>query len=472
MNLELGRSGWAQEPGSRDSMTSVSTPSWRPRASALRSRAFIGLMLVDLLCIIASFLAAVLLHARFGSDKNWIVLLAVLLPMYVVIALNAHAYSSPNLQDPFRAVAKGAQALVIAISAVIFVAFFVRVSDGFPRMLVTLGSIFSLGSLIAARYLFVKHMAAIIGGNPFSVILICEGDQRVPPGKFSVVISPESFFDPEQHDPVMYDRLAKSLESADRVVVACSPERRTAWAHALKGANIQSEIVAPELRDLAPLGMGNHGSEPTIVIANGPLGLFDRFMKRAFDFTLALGALLALLPILAVIAVLVKLDSAGPVFFKQTRIGRGNQMFKMLKFRSMRVLESDLAGARSASRDDDRVTRVGKFIRRTSMDELPQLINVLKGDMSIVGPRPHALGSRAADKLFWEVDTRYWHRHAAKPGLTGLAQVRGYRGATVYESDLRNRLQADLEYLDTWSIWRDLLIIAMTFRVLLHRNAF
>lgn len=472
MNLELRQSGWAPEPGSFESMNTVGQPSWRPRASALRIRAFASLILVDFSVIIISFFAAALLHARFVSDKNWLVLLAVLLPMYLVIALNAHAFSSPNLQDPIRAAARGVQALVIAISAVIFVAFCVRASEGFPRLLVTVGAFFAITAMTVVRYLFVKHMPSIIGGNPFSVILICEGDQRVPPGKFSVVISPESFFDPEQHDPVMYDRLAKSLESADRVVVACSPERRAAWAHALKGANIQSEIVAPELRDLAPLGMGSHGSETTIVIANGPLGLFDRFMKRAFDFTLALGAVIALLPILAVIAVLVKLDSAGPVFFKQTRIGRGNQMFKMLKFRSMRVLESDAAGTRSASRDDDRVTRVGKFIRRTSMDELPQLINVLKGDMSIVGPRPHALGSRAADKLFWEVDTRYWHRHAAKPGLTGLAQVRGYRGATIYESDLRNRLQADLEYLDTWSIWRDLLIIAMTFRVLLHRNAF
>jgi lipopolysaccharide/colanic/teichoic acid biosynthesis glycosyltransferase len=472
MNLEVGRSDWSPEHGYHESVMATGKPSWRPRASALRTRAFTSLVLIDFLCITVSFIGAALLHGLLGADRVWVVLLAVLLPMYLVTALNAHAYAAANLQDPFRAIAKGVQALVVAISAVIFVAFYVRASTDFPRLLVTVGSIFAILTMIAARYLFVKHMVSIIGGNPFSVILICEGDQPVPPGNFSVVISPETFFDPEQHDPVMYDRLAKSLESADRVVVACAAERRNAWAHALKGANIQSEIVAPELRALAPLGMGHHGSTPTFVIANGPLGLFDRFMKRGFDFTLALGALIALLPILAVIAVLVKLDSPGPVFFKQTRIGRGNQMFKMLKFRSMRVVESDHAGNRSASRDDDRVTRVGKFIRRTSMDELPQLLNVLKGDMSIVGPRPHALGSRAADKLFWEVDTRYWHRHAAKPGLTGLAQVRGYRGATVYESDLRNRLQADLEYLDTWSIWRDLMIIAMTFRVLLHRNAF
>ena len=228
----------------------------------------------------------------------------------------------------------------------------------------------------------------------------------------------------------------------------------------------------PELDTLAPLGIASYGNTPTLIIANGPLGLVDRIIKRAFDLMLASAALLILLPLFAVIAILIKRDTPGPVFFTQTRIGRSNQMFRMKKFRSMRVDGLDGAGHRSTGRDDDRVTRVGHFIRRTSIDELPQILNVLTGDMSIVGPRPHALGSRAADKLFWEVDRRYWHRHAAKPGLTGLAQVRGYRGATIVEADLENRLHADLEYLENWSIWRDLKIIVLTFRVLMHRNAY
>jgi lipopolysaccharide/colanic/teichoic acid biosynthesis glycosyltransferase len=138
----------------------------------------------------------------------------------------------------------------------------------------------------------------------------------------------------------------------------------------------------------------------------------------------------------------------------------------------MRVEKLDSAGARSASKDDDRITRIGRFIRGTSIDELPQLFNVLRGEMSIVGPRPHAIGSLAGDKLFWEVDHRYWLRHSLKPGLTGLAQVRGLRGATDTETDLANRLQADLEYLDGWTIWRDLNIIMNTVRVLVHDRAF
>jgi len=144
----------------------------------------------------------------------------------------------------------------------------------------------------------------------------------------------------------------------------------------------------------------------------------------------------------------------------------------MYKFRSMRNDLTDLRGDRSASRDDDRITRVGHFIRRTSLDELPQVLNVLLGSMSLVGPRPHALGSLAGDALFWEVDERYWHRHALKPGITGLAQVRGFRGATHRRSDLTQRLQSDLEYMAGWSIWRDAAILLSTIRVVIHSNAY
>lgn len=461
----------------RSHEASVATPSagrklWRPRAATLRMRMVLGLLAFDLLCIVLSFGLAAVVRDHVLGASNWAFVLVVVLPIYVVAAINAHAYTAGNVQDPFRAIAKGLQAFAIAICAVTFAAFALKTSDTFPRLVVSIGSAFTIVTLSIGRYVFARHMDQIIGGNPFSVVLLRDGDSPVPAGTFSIVIAADSAFDPDSHDPVMYDRLATSLKHADRVIVACAPERRVAWAHALKGANIQGEIFVPELDKLAPLGMASFGETPTLIIANGPLGLVDRSVKRAFDIALAGTALLTLLPLFAIIALLIKRDSAGPVFFTQTRIGRSNQMFRMKKFRSMRVDGADGAGHRSTEREDDRVTRVGRFIRRTSLDELPQLLNVLSGDMSIVGPRPHALGSRAADKLFWEVDRRYWHRHAAKPGLTGLAQVRGYRGATLVEADLQNRLRADLEYMESWSIWRDLKIIVMTFRVLLHRNAF
>ena len=171
-------------------------------------------------------------------------------------------------------------------------------------------------------------------------------------------------------------------------------------------------------------------------------------------------------------AIAIKLEDGGPVLFRQQRVGRRNLMFSIYKLRTMKVDRNDAHGQRSASKDDDRVTMVGRFLRRTSIDELPQLFNVLRGDMSLVGPRPHAIGSLAGDKLFWEVDQRYWQRHSLRPGLTGLAQIRGLRGATDHEADLSSRLQADLEYISGWTIWRDVRIIMATTRVLLHDRAF
>lgn len=138
----------------------------------------------------------------------------------------------------------------------------------------------------------------------------------------------------------------------------------------------------------------------------------------------------------------------------------------------MRAEASDSRAETLTARGDDRVTRVGAFLRKSSIDELPQLFNVLNGDMSIVGPRPHAAAAKAGDTLYWEVDARYWARHCIKPGMTGLAQVRGHRGSTDHHQDLIDRLQSDLEYVTAWSVWRDLRIIVATLGVLFHHKAY
>lgn len=148
---------------------------------------------------------------------------------------------------------------------------------------------------------------------------------------------------------------------------------------------------------------------------------------------------------------------------------RGEPLCRRDKYRDDMV---DPDGNRSTARNDDRITRIGRILRRGSLDELPQLWNVIRGDMSLVGPRPHALGSVAAGALFWEAVPDYWARHAMRPGITGLAQIRGLRGATLARSDIEKRVAADLEYINGWSIWLDLKILLQTIRVVFHRNAF
>ncbi|MXO95866.1 exopolysaccharide biosynthesis protein [Erythrobacter aquimaris] len=184
------------------------------------------------------------------------------------------------------------------------------------------------------------------------------------------------------------------------------------------------------------------------------------------DLLIGVITLTILAPVIMIVALAIKLEDGGPFLFVQPRIGHGNRIFKMLKFRSMKVETSDIDGSRSTTPNDARVTKVGKIIRATSIDELPQLFNVPLGEMSLVGPRPHALGSLASDKLFWEIDGEYWQRHALKPGMTGLAQIRGYRGVTDTEAHLTNRLQVDLEYIRDWSPWLDLKILVGTLWVL------
>lgn len=193
-------------------------------------------------------------------------------------------------------------------------------------------------------------------------------------------------------------------------------------------------------------------------------------LKATFDVFASLIALAILSPIIISVAVAVKLSSPGPILYAQYRYGMNGKKFKILKFRSMKVMESGYTtGLRQASRDDPRVTQVGKFIRRWSLDELPQLLNVLRGEMSIVGPRPHAVDH---NESYRKLIPGYMQRHAFKPGLTGLAQVEGFRGETPYLESMANRVEADLRYQREWNFNLDMAIILRTFLTLWTHNAY
>lgn len=215
------------------------------------------------------------------------------------------------------------------------------------------------------------------------------------------------------------------------------------------------------------------GGLPMFNVSQIPLSGWSPLIKRLEDLLLAGLAIVAVLPLMLLIAFAIKFDSPGPVLFHQKRYGYNNRLIEVFKFRSMFHDQSDANAERQTTRNDDRVTRVGRFIRKTSLDELPQLFNVLLGSMSMVGPRPHATATKAAGVLFEEAVEQYSARHRVKPGITGWAQINGYRGETDTLEKIEKRVEYDLEYIENWSVWFDLYILFRTIpALLLTREAY
>jgi Undecaprenyl-phosphate glucose phosphotransferase len=205
------------------------------------------------------------------------------------------------------------------------------------------------------------------------------------------------------------------------------------------------------------------GNVPLIDIHDKPITDWDVVMKWLFDRIVGGAILLLASPVMLLTALAIKLDSRGPVLFKQKRYGFNNELIEVYKFRSMYVDQCDAAASKLVQKGDPRVTRVGAFIRKTSIDELPQLINVvLKGNLSLVGPRPHAVLAKAADRLYDEAVDGYFARHRVKPGITGWAQINGWRGETDTQEKIQRRVECDLYYIENWSVLLDLKILLRT----------
>ena len=248
----------------------------------------------------------------------------------------------------------------------------------------------------------------------------------------------------------------------DDIIFLATPSdlpRIACAADALSELPVTVHIIPIGASDLwASSKVVNFGGIVTVQVLHPPLSALDRFAKRAFDICIAGLALLVFSPLLLVVSLAVRLDSRGPVFFRQTRHGYNNEVIKVLKFRSMTTLE-DGCHFKQAVKNDPRVTRVGRILRRTNIDELPQLVNVLLGEMSIVGPRPHPI---ALNEAFAERISPMSRRHKVKPGITGWAQVHGHRGETDTIEKMRRRIECDLYYIDNWSFLLDIKIIVMT----------
>ncbi|MBO9695085.1 MAG: exopolysaccharide biosynthesis polyprenyl glycosylphosphotransferase [Sphingopyxis sp.] len=447
-----------------------------PLAKAARRNAKIWLCLsliaLDAVALAFGFAVILIVEAPRHISDGLLTAMAGALLVHAAIAFQNQAYNPRCLTKPVKSCRQTLISFATTLLVFLLVAFSLRVTGKVPRFALGMGMVTAVMLLVAQR-LLVCYLVRRAFGQLSAELVIVDG-ANLPAAYLGrdIVDARASGLRTNLDDPYMLDRLGTVLQDYDRVTIVCAPAHKAEWARALKGVNILGEIVMPEIAELGPLTTRQWGGVTTLVVSWGPLNRANRVKKRALDLAVTIPALFVLAPLMLLVAVAIKLDTPGPVFFRQERMGRGNRIFRILKFRSMRVEATDANGARSASRDDDRITRVGRIIRATSIDELPQLINVFSGEMSLVGPRPHALGSTAGNELFWRVDRQYWHRHALKPGITGLAQIRGFRGATNTRRDILDRLGADLEYQQGWSLLRDVSILVRTAQVLVHRNAY
>ena len=445
-----------------------------PPLNHIRFRFYVGLAVADQLILLASFGLANALYFATALNNEDMLPGYLLAPLFLTLALMNECYSRESMARWKLAAGKLLMALLVSSTFLSFFAFFAKMNAEFSRVAFASALVLSMILMTSLRFAVSRWCRKHFGASILNRLVIQAGGPPVAIAESYRIDAKVHGLVPDLDDPRQLDRLARYLHNMDEVIVSCAPEDRLAWSLVLKGTGLHGEVISNFAREIGALGIVHHDDANVsgLLISSGQLGIRARFIKRIFDLFLSFLALVILAPIFVVCAILIKLEDGGPVFFKQRRVGRGNKFFQIYKFRSMRLSAEGVDGSVSTSREDQRITRIGRVLRRTSIDEMPQLINVLKGDMSLVGPRPHALGSLAGTKTFWQVDSRYWQRHSLRPGITGLAQVRGFRGATDLEADLSNRLRSDLEYTCDWSLWIDISIIIRTLFVLKHDRAY
>lgn len=408
--------------------------------------------------------------------------------MYVglCVADNQYDFQSPEWNQHHRS--RGLAAIGLAFAFLLAIKFMSDVLEGYSRGTFIAQLIVALGAQLVTRTILwqVIDQARKQGSwrRASMVVLTLPGahrandvQQRIPAQRGELVRRYD--LAPAVDDSPSFDRLEAELAEIRRECRALRIETALIVFDAdnmglvTRVVSVFSEL--PVRIQLLPVGMvdfmqcsriGNCGPMRVLEVLSGPCSLRDRLLKRSLDLAAAVVLGVLVLPLLALIAMVIKLDSKGPVLFRQTRHGFNNEPIQVLKFRTMTTIEDSPDEFRQAVRNDPRVTRVGRILRRTNLDELPQLFNVLKGEMSIVGPRPHALAHNAmyADRI-----CRMSRRHNVKPGITGWAQVNGFRGETDTIDKMRKRVEMDLYYVDNWSLLFDLKIMIMT---VISRNAY
>jgi putative colanic acid biosynthesis UDP-glucose lipid carrier transferase len=465
------------------------SPNW---AISYRAVAPLAMLCDALLIVSMSILSGVAYHLEttgsLGDLEQFGGFAAVVAALFIALGKSRDLYNLSellNLKSQIWRVAVKWVAVFLFLTAV---AFTMKVGESFSRGATLSFAVTGLAALIGARVVWRIFLADGLAVRRFSgrkVILIAEQSSTVDSDLIETLT--RHGLQPSHHFVLPADR-KDTKRRKDVIAQAISSARGSNIEEIVVGANLDhwSELdsLLSELRvlplpvNLVPVGPMSElfklssrtiGDTVTIEFQHGPRTLFERSIKRAFDLIVAVTGLLLLLPLFLATAVAIKLDSSGPIIFRQRRRGFNGRQFHILKFRTMLVME-DGETVVAARLKDTRVTRVGKWLRRTSIDELPQLFNVLQGSMSIVGPRPHAV---AHDNEFDKLIGNYAYRHHVNPGLTGWAQVNGYRGTLRSVTDIEQRVKFDLWYIDNWNLAVDFKIILMTaIEVMRGENAY
>ncbi len=403
-----------------------------------------------------------------------------------IILKAAGLYTSEALLGGVRTLPKLSFALLVLFSAIFAFVFFSKIGDVYSRVWLGSWMLASFGTFWLSRLAIamvvrrwnangrLNRRAVIVGGGAAAEDLIAaleasadssisivgifddRGDDRSPSfvagyPKLGTVAQLEEFARKAPIDLLIF---TLPLKAEDRLLALA----KKLW---ILPVDIRLSAHAQQLR-YRPRAYSYIGNVPFLDVFDRPLADWDQFAKSVEDKLIAAITLIVAAPLMLLIAIAVKLESRGPVLFRQKRYGFNNELIEVFKFRSMYVEGCDAHAARLVTKDDPRVTRIGRIIRKTSLDELPQLFNVIRGELSLVGPRPHATQAKADNALYDDVVESYFARHRIKPGMTGWAQINGWRGETDTYEKIRRRVEYDLYYIENWSLFLDLYILLRT----------
>jgi Undecaprenyl-phosphate glucose phosphotransferase len=477
-------------------MTMPVEQSWSSHLSVRNDRKWFGLNSIaityfaataDFVMLFAASAAGYSLYEQFAfgvyADPSLYVGVGLLVATIFILAMGgAHAYRPAEIlafRHQLLLICTFLPAVLLFLLAVVF---FLKIGATISRGAIISTALISIAGLISIRLLWYRYLTKAIARASFPtrrVLLVSPAATPTEPIIQKVGLSglsvkytmrlPETAEPASAASGAVYER--HGIADVDEVLVVWNDygnlRALEECLHTLRQFCVPVSVMfgglVGEIVEGFAQSVGEHRAFQT---HRPPLDLYERGLKRVFDIAFSIAALVVMVPICVAVAIAIKLDSKGPVFFMQSRKGYSGRPFRILKFRSMSVME-DSAEIRQATRDDPRVTRVGAFIRSSSLDELPQFWNVLRGEMSVVGPRPHAL---AHDDLYGTLIAQYASRRHVKPGLTGWAQINGYRGETPTIDKMADRVRHDIWYINNWSLWLDLRIVFLTVLSLQDRS--